>query len=102
MLKRKILIAFFVGLVLLFLCMFLSEGGKGSIQPLLIFFPSSFAQLYIKNDIITSIIMLLQFPIYTALYYQGKTMKSRLMIGFILITIHVLGSYYLILKLGAI
>jgi hypothetical protein len=102
MLKQKILIAFFVGLVLLFLCMFLSEGGKGSIQPLLIFFPSSFAQLYIKNDIITSIIMLLQFPIYTVLYYQGKTMKSRLMIGFILISFHVLGSYFLLIKLGAI
>lgn len=102
MLKRKIIIAFFIGLVLLFICMILSGGGHGSIQPLLFFFPFAFIQLYIENDILSSILMLLQFPIYTALYYQGKTIKARLIIGFLLITAHVIGSYYLLIKLGAI
>lgn len=102
MLKRKIIIAFFIGLVLLFICMMLSGGGQGSIQPLLIFFPSAFIQLFIENDILTSVLMLLQFPLYTALYYQGKSMKARLIIGFLLITAHVIGSYYLLIKLGAL
>ncbi|MBC7849643.1 MAG: hypothetical protein H7Y31_07900 [Chitinophagaceae bacterium] len=85
--KKRLLVPFFIGLVLLFACLLLAD--KGYLLPLILLFPS-FTLLADYNDTFAGIASTVQFPLYYYFITMGKTTRRRWMIFGVILFLHLL------------
>ncbi len=85
--RKKLFIAFGIGLVLLAVCLFFA--GKGYLFPLVFSFPA-YIMAIDKSDTIAGIVASAQFPLYLYFFSMGTTKKKKWLIVAAIIFIHLL------------